>query len=165
MVVEDSHINRSQRNLFNNSFETAKRYIKLFSSKKSHNFKHYVIPSIVYQKADVVVYKSFASEKNTGKIMIIGDIHIKRIQRKLLNNSFETIKHYIKLLSGAKFTSRTKAEVAVIYMTGNNIIFKNAETLAENNVNAGKQCSDYGVVNIAISPILVKKSIKLSAIT
>ena len=50
-------------------------------------------------------------------------------------------------------------------MTGNNIIFKNAETLAENNVNAGKQCSDYGVVNIAISPILVKKSIKLSAIT
>ena len=165
MVVDDSHINRFQRNLFNNSFETAKRYIKLFSSKKSHNFKHYVIPSIVYQKADVVVYKSFASEKNTGKIMIIGDIHIKRIQRKLLNNSFETIKHYIKLLSGAKFTSRTKAEVAVIYMTDNNIIFKNAETLAENNVNAGKQCSDYGVVNIAISPILVKKSIKLSAIT
>ena len=55
-------------------------------------------------------------------------------------------------------------------MTGNNIIYKNAEilnaeTLAENNVNAGKQCSGYGVVNIAISPILVKKSIKLSAIT
>ena len=55
-------------------------------------------------------------------------------------------------------------------MTDNNIIFKNAEilnaeTLAENNVNAGKQCSDYGVGNIAISPILVKKGIKLSAIT
>lgn len=143
---------------------------QIVQQQKSHNFKHYVIPSLVHQKGDVVVHKSFASEKNTGKIMVIGDIHIKRIQSKLLNNSFETIKHYIKLLSGAKFTSRTKAEVAVIYVTGNNIIYKNAEilnaeTLAENNVNAGKQSSDYGVGNIAISPILVKKSIKLSAIT
>ena len=40
----------------------------------------------------------------------------------------------------------------------------NLETLAENIVNIGKQCSGYGVGDMAISAILVKKNIKLSAI-
>lgn len=49
------------------------------------------------------------------------------------------------MFSDAKLTTRTKADVAAMYIAGNNINFKNAEILNENNVNVGKQCSEYDV--------------------
>ena len=55
MVVGDSHIKRIKRNLFNNSFENARSYLKSFSGAKTEDMKHYIIPSLNEQNPDVIV--------------------------------------------------------------------------------------------------------------
>ena len=55
MVVGDSHVKRIRRNLFNNSFENARSYLKSFSGAKTEDMKHYIIPSLNEQNPDVIV--------------------------------------------------------------------------------------------------------------
>ena len=55
MVLGDSHTKRIKRNLFNNSFDNAKTYIKSFSGARTNDMKHYAIPSLNDQNPDIVV--------------------------------------------------------------------------------------------------------------
>ena len=55
MVIGDIHIKRIKQNLINNSFETAKSYVKLFSPAKAPDLKHYIITSLADQKKDIAV--------------------------------------------------------------------------------------------------------------
>ena len=48
--------------------------------------------------------------KYVGKIMMIGDSHIKRMKMGLFNNSFETVQSKIKSFNGAK-TQELKHEI------------------------------------------------------
>lgn len=55
MVVGDSHIKRIKRNLFNDSFDNAKSYIKSFSGAKIDDMKYYITPSLKEQKPDIAI--------------------------------------------------------------------------------------------------------------
>ena len=44
MVTGDSHTKRIKRYLFNNSFKTAKIYIKSFSRAKTQDLRHHITP-------------------------------------------------------------------------------------------------------------------------
>ena len=55
VVIGDSHLKRIKRNLFNNSFDNAKSFIKPFGGAKTEHMKHYVIPSLTEPKPDIIV--------------------------------------------------------------------------------------------------------------
>ena len=54
MVIGNSHLKRIKRNLFNNSFDNAKSFIKYFGGAKTEHIKHYVIPYLKEQKLDII---------------------------------------------------------------------------------------------------------------
>ena len=54
MVIGDSHLKRIKRNLFKNSFDNAKSFIKSFREAKTEHMKHYVIPSLKEQKPNII---------------------------------------------------------------------------------------------------------------
>ena len=73
MVIGDSHLNRIKRNLFNNSFDNAKSFIKSFGGAKTEHMKHYVLPSLKEQKPDIIdinVGGNDINYKNTGNINV-----------------------------------------------------------------------------------------------
>ena len=54
VAIGDSHLKRIKRNLFKNSFDNAKSFIKSFGGAKTEHMKHYVIPSLKEQKPDII---------------------------------------------------------------------------------------------------------------
>ena len=97
------------------------------------------------------------------------DSHRKRINRKRFNNSFEKAKSFIKSFTGGKIQelehyvvphlNAQKSDVSVIHIGGNNINFKgikdiNVKRIAEDILNIGKKCADFGS-ELLISSILV----------
>ena len=54
MVIGYSHLKRIKWNLFKNSFDNAKSFIKSFGRTKTEHMKH-VIPSLKEQKPDIIV--------------------------------------------------------------------------------------------------------------
>ena len=54
MLVGDSQLRGIRRNVFNNSFDKVKRYIKPFGGAKK-DMKHYIISSLTKQKLDIAV--------------------------------------------------------------------------------------------------------------
>ena len=54
VVIGDSHLKRIERNLFKNSFDNAKSFIKSFGGAKTDHMKH-IIPSLKEQKPDIIV--------------------------------------------------------------------------------------------------------------
>ena len=121
-----------------------------------------------------------ASTTDYGKkIFVVGDSHIKRINRKRFNNSFEKAKSFIKSFAGAKIQelelyvvshiNYQKPDVSVIYTGGNNINFKgvndiNVKRIAENMINIGKKCANFGS-EVFISSILIKRNTRLNSVT
>ena len=55
VVIGDSHLKRIKPNLFKNSFDNAKSFIKSFGGAKAKHMKHYIIPSLKEQKPDIHV--------------------------------------------------------------------------------------------------------------
>ena len=54
-VVGDSHIKIIRRNLFNNSIVGGKSYIKSFDGSNTKRLHHYITPTLVDEKPDIVV--------------------------------------------------------------------------------------------------------------
>ena len=99
--------------------------------------------------------RSYASTTHYRKnIFLVGDSHIKRINKKRFNNSFEKAKSVIKFFPWAKIQelehyvvphlNAQKLDVSVIHIGGNNINFKgindiNVKRIAEDTINIGKK--------------------------
>ena len=110
------------------------------------------------------------------KILMIGDSHIRRVKRDKLQNSFDNAKSFVRYFSGAKTEDlhhyiipsllKEKPDTVVILAGSNNIthrIFEdfNADKLADEIMDIGKMCRQYGVKDVIFSSIFVKNSIKL----
>ena len=73
---------RINRRRFNNSFEKAKSFIKLFPGAKIQELEHCVIPHLNAQKPDVSVIQIGANKINFKDI---NDINVKRIAEDIIN--------------------------------------------------------------------------------
>ena len=130
------------------------------------------------QKSKVVPgSKTYAETLREGKkILMKNDSHIRRVKREKLQNSFDNAKSFARYFSGAKTDDlhhyiilsllKEKPETAVIYIDSNNInhrIFEdfNADKEADEIIDIGKMCGQYGVKDVTFSSICVKNSIKL----
>ena len=112
------------------------------------------------------------------KILVIGDSHVNRINRRKLNYSFKKAQCVVKPFSGAKIEDlehyiipnlkQQQPDIAVIHVGSNNVSYKildtDARLFAENIVEIGKKCVEYGVEHVVISSIFVKESIRLSSL-
>ena len=123
--------------------------------------------------------RSYASVTEYGKkVFVIGDSHLKRINRRKFNNSFDNAKSFIKSFPGAKVEElqhyvtphleTQKPDISIIHVGGNNINYKNLEDvnvdkISESIVNIGKKCASFNST-VFISSILVKKNFKVSAV-
>ena len=87
------------------------------------------------------------------KVFVVGDSHIRRINGKRFNNSFEKAKSFIKSFPEAKIQelehyvvshlNAQKPDVSVIHIGGNDINFKgindiNVKRIPENIIHTGK---------------------------
>ena len=112
------------------------------------------------------------------KVFVIGDSHLKRINRRKFNNSLKNARSFIKSFPGAKVeelqhyvTPHLKAQkpnISIIHVGGNNVNLKNLEDInvdeiSENIVNVGKKCASFNST-VFISSILVKKNYRVSAV-
>ena len=123
--------------------------------------------------------RSYASVAEYGKkVFLIGDSHLKRINRRKFNNSFKNGRSFIKSFPGAKVEElqhyvtphleTQKPDISIIHVGGNNINYKNLEDInvdeiSENIANVGKKYASFNST-VFISSILVKKNVRVSAI-
>ena len=124
--------------------------------------------------------RSYTSTTKFGKkICVVGDSHIKRIKKNLFNNSLCEGKMHLNGFSGANikrldnFITPTLVEERsdiVIIQVGSNDITQNtvnqigAKDIVNRIVNIGKKCLSYGVKEVIISLIFIKKQFKLRRI-
>ena len=111
------------------------------------------------------------------KVLIIGDSHVRRLNRHRLNQSFDHAKSILKAFSGAKIQdlehyivphlSEEKPDIAVIHIGSNNVTYnsldKNVTDVAMSIIQIAQKCVNYGVKDIVISSVFIKDSLKLSA--
>ena len=112
------------------------------------------------------------------KVFVIGDSHLKRINRRKFNNSLKNARSFIKSFPGAKVEElqhyvtphlqAQKPDISIIHVEGNNVNLKNLEDInvdeiSENIVNVGKKCASFNST-VFISSILVKKNYRVSAV-
>ena len=111
------------------------------------------------------------------KVLIIGDSHLKRINRNKLKSSFKNAKCIMKAFGGAKIEELNhyitphlefdKPDIVVIHIGSNNVSYNNLNAnpavFAQNIIEIGNKCVNYGVQEVVISSIFVKESIKLGA--
>ena len=110
---------------------------------------------------------------------MIGDSHMRKVKRYKLQKSFDSTKSFVRYFSGAKTEDlhhyilasllRVKPDTVVINVGLNNIIHRtfedfNAEKLADEIIDIGKMCRQYGVKEVIFFSIFVKNSIKLGKI-
>ena len=96
-----------------------------------------------------------------------------------MNYSFKRAQCVVKPFSGAKIEDlehyiipnlkqQQQPDIAVIHAGSNNVSYKSLDTdarlFAENIVEIGKKCVEYGVEHVVISSIFVKESIRLSSL-
>lgn len=130
------------------------------------------------RKAVIPGQRTYAEVTSYGKkVLFVGDSHLRRINKKRLNYSFENAKCVIKSFSGAKIQDlqhyiipplkEEKPDIAVIHIGSNNVTYNNLDNdptvVAENIIKIGQSCIEYGVKDIVISSIFIKNSLKLSA--
>ena len=107
---------------------------------------------------------------------MIGDSYIRRVKRNKLQNSLDNAKSFLRHFSGAQTEDlhhyiipsllKEKPDTVVIHVGSNNIthrIFEdfNADKLADEIIDTGKMCRQYGVKGVIFSSSFVKNSIKL----
>ena len=114
-----------------------------------------------------------ATRHQKRKALVIGDSHLNRINKSKLKNNNVEHAVYFKYFSGSNtkqlnyYANPTLVDEqpnTVIIHIGSNDITKfnyskiNVEDPAQRIIDVGKKCKSYGVNNIAISSILVRKN-------
>ena len=123
---------------------------------------------------------SYANIVNSSKekVCIIGDNHLKKINKRKLKHNVGKMVSF-KCFSGANtkqldyyivLTLVDETQQAVVIHIGSNNITDskikqiNLDDLVQKIIDIGLKCRSYGVRNVAISSILVRKSIRLNQI-
>ena len=121
-------------------------------------------------------HSNYASiTKNGRKILVVSDNHIKRIRRNDFNKELKNGKAFFRSFSGS--TSKQlnhyiipslvgdKPDAVIIHVATNNVLNKlNHEDIARNIIYIALICRKYGVNDIAISSVLIKKNPNLNAL-
>ena len=119
---------------------------------------------------------SYASTARAGrKIFIVGDSHIRRVRRNDFNNELKYGKAFFRSFSGANVKQLNhyleptliddKPDAILIHVGTNDIVANaNPKEIANNIINTGLKCRSYGVNNVFISSILVKKNPSLNIV-
>ena len=123
--------------------------------------------------------RSYASATHYGKkVFVVGDSHLKRINRRKFDYSLSNAKSYIKSFPGAKVEElehyviphlqHQKPDATIIHIGGNNINYKDLDAIDENKIaddiiNIGIKCASFNS-EVLISSILVKRNYRVSAI-
>ena len=121
--------------------------------------------------------RSYSSTTKFGKkICVVGDSHIRRIKRNLFNNSLCEGKAHLNGFNGANikrldhFITPTLVEDIVIIHVGSKDVTHNTvdqidvKDIVNRIINIGKKCLSYGVKEVIISSIFIKKQFKLTRI-
>ena len=124
--------------------------------------------------------QSYASPtKHSKKTCIVGDSHIQRIKKNLFNNSINEGKAHLNSFSGATinrlddFTTpileEDRPDIVIIYVGSNDITHNTinniyAKGISKRIIDIGKKCLLYGVTEVIISSIFIKRQFKLTRI-
>ena len=124
--------------------------------------------------------RSYSSTTKFGKkICVVGDSHIRRIKRNLFNNSLCEGKAHLNGFNGANikrldhFITPTLVEdrpdIVIIHIGSNDITHNivgqvDVKDNVNRIINIGKKCLSYGVKEVIISSIFIKKHFKLTRI-
>ena len=115
--------------------------------------------------------------KNNRKVCVIGDSHLGRIKKKLFNDSIINEKSSVNVFSGVTVQRlnhfvepmlvEDKPDVVLIHVGCNNVTKDmkdklNVKELSKNIIDIGLKCKAYGVDEVIISSILVKKDRNLT---
>ena len=112
------------------------------------------------------------------KMLIVGNIHLKKFKKNKLNHSFRRSKCIMKSFSRVKIKDlehnvtahleHDRPDIAVMHIRINNVSYKYldivASILAENIIVIGNTFIDYGVEEVVRYSIFVKESIRLSSL-
>ena len=123
---------------------------------------------------------SYSSATKYGKkICVVGDSHIRRIKRNLFNNSLCEGKAHLNGFSGANIKRldhsitptlvEDRPDIVIIHIGSNDITHNAVDQIDVKDIvnciiNIGKKCLSYGVKEVIISSIFIKKQFKLTRI-
>ena len=126
------------------------------------------------------IRSSYSSSTKYGKkICVVCDSHIRRIKRNMFNNSLCEAKAHLKGFSGANtkpldhFITLTLVEdrpgIVIIHIGSNDITHNtvnqiDVKVIVNGIINTGKKFLSYGVKEMIISSIFIKKQFKLTRI-
>ena len=134
---------------------------------------------IIFRPPIVPGNRQYSSITRYGrKVIVVGDSHLINIKRRLFNDSLINGKGYIKCYKGAKAEDlnyhimpsllREKPDIVLINIGSNDINFKNLTIdlcdLAQQIIDLGFLCKQYGVKEVIISSIIPKKSVRLTCL-
>ena len=117
--------------------------------------------------------------QNLVKKYVVGDSHIRRIKRNVFNNSLYEGEAYLNGFSAGNikhldhFTTPTLVEdqpdIVIIHIGSNDITHNtvnqtDVKDIVNRIINIGKKCLSYGVKELIISSIFMKKPFKLTRI-
>ena len=113
--------------------------------------------------------------KNGRKVLVVGDSHIKRIRRNDCNKELKNRKAIFRSFSGASTNQLdhyillplvdNKPDAVIIHVVTNDTLTNaNHEEIARNIIKIGLNCKNYGVNDVVISSVLVKKNPNLNAL-
>ena len=124
--------------------------------------------------------RSYSSTTKFGKkICVVGDSHIRRIKKNLFNNSLCEGKVHLNGFSGANikrlghFITPTlvedRSDIVIIQVGSNDIAHNTVDQIDVKDIvnrilNTGKKCLSYGVKEVIILSIFIKKQFKLRRI-
>ena len=123
--------------------------------------------------------RSYASTTSYGKkVLVVGDSHLRRINRRKFDYSLVNAKSFVKSFPGAKVEElehyvvphlvNQKPDATIIHIGGNNVNYKDlaevdVNKIAEDIINVGVKCANFNS-EVFISSILIKRNYRVSAI-
>ena len=121
----------------------------------------------------------FSTTNYGNEICVLGDSQLRRIKRNLFNNSLYEGKLHLNGCSGANIKRldhfiiptlvEDRPDIFIIHIRSNDITHNkfgqiDVKDIANRIINTGKTCLSYGVKEVIISSIFIKKQFKLTRI-
>ena len=92
-IIGDSHIKRIKKNVFNGSISNAKAYINCFSGANSKRLEHYILPTLVEDKPDIVIIHIGSNDVTHDTL---SQININNITERIINKGKQCLNHGVK---------------------------------------------------------------------
>ena len=164
MIMENNFYDKDPGNYTKENTDKRQNSINMTNGNRKSNIR----PSICRTEK----YYSNATRHQKRKAVVIGDSHLNRISKSIFKNDNTENAVYFKCFSGSNtkqlnyYANPTLVDdqpnTAIVHIDSNDITKFNyskvdVEDLAQRIIDAGKKFKSYGVNNIAISSVLVRK--------